>query len=308
MEAPCLAYNFPWEKYPQDRWPCILREYLDYGVSHFVFTDSLVRKCLEDKAVTGYLHSLADEFGVHFVAMHALCDREDDLDQVDMARRPAMIDEHVRALLLASEFGAKTCTMHIGAYCHVAPEYHTPLETLRKNTLEALDKLLPVAEECGVVLAIENAFEPPNAPDELLYYVGRCASSPAIGVCFDTGHANVMAPSPRKDHSLYEQYVKDSWWENGIVEEPSALEKLKPYIVTTHIHDNNGYGDQHAMPGDGNIDWPRLMPRLRDCPRMMEYQTEICFDWGTNWAGRLLAPKGGYSIKRQVETFMRIFS
>ena len=39
---------------------------------------------------------------------------------------------------------------------------------------------------------------------------------------------------------------------------------------------------------------------------MMEYQTEIEFSDGVNWAGQLLAPVGGYSIKRQVETFRKL--
>ena len=308
MDEHCLAFNFPWLKYPQDRWPCIIREYLDHGVTHFVFTDRLIRKCLDDAEMLAFMHSLVKEYGVHFVAMHAICGRDDDLDIIDQERRPSMIDEHIRSLRIAAEFGARTYTVHPGAYYHVVKEYHTPLEILRRNTLEALDRLLPVAEECGVVIAVENSFEPPNSPDEVLYYVGHYAGSPAIGVCFDTGHANVMAPFPGKERSRYEEYMEPSWWENGIIEETRALEKLHPHIVTTHIHDNNGYGDLHAMPGDGNIAWEQLMPKLRECPRMLEYQTEICFECGTNWAGRLLSPKGGYSIKRQVETFNWLFS
>ena len=62
------------------------------------------------------------------------------------------------------------------------------------------------------------------------------------------------------------------------------------------------------MPYDGNIDWSKLMPELKSCPRMLEYQTEICYDWGENWAGKLPAPKGGYSIRRQVEVFTKLFA
>ena len=62
---------------------------------------------------------------------------------------------------------------------------------------------------------------------------------------------------------------------------------------TCHIHDNNGYNDLHGIPFDGTIDWTTLMEQLRSCPRMIEFQTEVCFDYGLNWAGPLLAPKGG---------------
>ena len=240
--------------------------------------------------------------------MHAICGRDDDLDTINGAQRPRMISDHIRSLQIAADFGSKTYTVHPGAFYHVIEGFHTPLETLRKNTLEAMDALVPVAEKCGVVIAVENSFEPPNSPDEVLYYVNHYSSSPAVGVCYDTGHANIMAPFPGKNPALYESYMPSSWWENGIIEEPAAFDKLMPHIVTTHIHDNNGYGDLHSMPFDGNIDWKQLMPRLKSCPRMLEYQTEICFSWGRNWAGRLPAPKGGYSIKSQVETFRKLFT
>ena len=81
---------------------------------------------------------------------------------------------------------------------------------------------------------------------------------------------------------------------------------MKDGIVTCHIHDNNGYNDLHGMPFDGTIDWPILMEKLKSCPRMIEFQTEICFETGVNWAGPLLAPKGGYSIRHFVETFHKL--
>ena len=78
---------------------------------------------------------------------------------------------------------------------------------------------------------------------------------------------------------------------------------MRDGIVTCHIHDNNGYNDLHGMPFDGTIDWTTLMEKLRSCPRMIEFQTEVCFNYGLNWAGPLLAPKGGYSIRRLTDTF-----
>ena len=57
------------------------------------------------------------------------------------------------------------------------------------------------------------------------------------------------------------------------------------------------------MPFDGTIDWRELMPKLFACPRMIDYQTEVCMKDGENWAGKLLAPPGGYSIRRLTDTF-----
>ena len=78
---------------------------------------------------------------------------------------------------------------------------------------------------------------------------------------------------------------------------------MKDQIVTCHIHDNLGLGDLHGMPFDGTINWAELMPKLFSCPRMIDYQTEVNFESGRNWAGELLAPAGGYSIRRLADTF-----
>ena len=115
-----------------------------------------------------------------------------------------------------------------------------------------------------------------------------------------------MASAPGKELAKYAAYVKHAWWEKGIIQVEDALGIMQPYVVTTHIHDNDGYGDLHGMPFDGTIDWKSLMPRLESCPRMLEMQTELHFDHGPFWAGMSLAPVGGYSIKKQVEVFSRL--
>ena len=159
------------------------------------------------------------------------------------------------------------------------------------------------AERIGIVLAVENAFEPPNSAREVLGLISPYLGNPAVGVCFDTGHANCMLMKPGKELAKYRDYMHKSWYETGIVAVNDGLELLKPHIVTTHMHDNDGYGDLHSMPGDGDTDWPAVLAELRSAPRMLEFQTEVCYQDGTNWAGELLAPVGGYSIKRIVETF-----
>jgi sugar phosphate isomerase/epimerase len=82
------------------------------------------------------------------------------------------------------------------------------------------------------VLALENL--PPGylgcTPEEIISLLDRTDRG-AVGVCFDSGHANLSG------HFL---------------EFASAL---LPMAVTMHLHDNDGNSDQHAFPGLGNIDW-----------------------------------------------------
>ncbi len=298
-----LAYNFPWENLRDDQYRQVAREYLDWGVDSFVFTEGLVKACLDSPERRQFLHTLAKEMGVRFIAMHGMCGLGHDLNTIDPEMRKRMLDAHRRSMELDAQFGGLTYTVHVGAPHYVFDHVSVPI--LRKLAEEALEQLVPMAERIGVVVAVENSFEPPNSAKEVLGLVKPLAGSHAIGVCYDTGHAQHMAPYPWKDPAKYAGYMARSWWE-GLVEEANAIETLAPYVVTTHIHDNSGYADQHGMPFDGTIKWDVLMPKLFACPRMMEFPTEINFSDEPNWAGVPLAPPGGYSIKRQVETFRKL--
>ncbi len=299
-----LCFNYPWERLQDSLYPSVIREYLDWGIDTFVITEALIGACLENPARIGFLKGLKKEFHIHFAGTHAPSGRCHDLNVPDMECRPKLFREHVRAMEISADFGSRTYTMHVGAYHYCL--LHVPMETLRPLSAEMLEKLVPEAERIGIAIAVENSFEMPNSAKEVLALVEPFSGSPAVGVCYDTGHANIMEAAPGKDPAKYEDYMRRDWWEAGVVPEQNAIDLLQPHVVTTHIHDNNGYGDQHGMPFDGSIDFNALMPKLFGCPRMLEYQTEICFQHGSNWAGRLLAPSGGYSIKRQVEAFRRL--
>ena len=303
MEKKLLAYNFPWMGLKEDQYRRVAREYLDWGIDNFVFNCELALECIRNPEKLSFMRKFTKEMGVHFIAMHGLADLGYDLNTTMPERRPGMIKDHIKAMELEAEFGGKTYTIHVGAYHYV--HQHVPLPKLRELAEDTLEQLIPVAEKLGIVVAVENSFEPPNSAKEVLALVEPLASSPAIGVCYDTGHAQHMAPYPWKDPKKYADYMPMCWWE-GIVEEADAIEKLQKHVVTTHIHDNSGYADQHGMPFDGTIEWDKLMPKIFACPRMIEYQTEINFSDQPNWAGETLAPKGGYSIKRQVEVFKKL--
>jgi len=45
--------------------------------------------------------------------------------------------------------------------------------------------------------------------------------------------------------------------------------------VTCHLHDNDGSDDTHSMPGDGTINWNKVIPLLRKAPRLQVIQSEV---------------------------------
>ena len=299
-----LICNYSWGSLPNELYPRVIREFLDWGIDKIVFGDSLITRGLAEPEFIDFLRGLTKRLGVSLVAMHAPYGRAYDMDIPDFGRRPGMIADHRKALQIAAEFGAQTYTIHVGASHYVRREAKLP--QLIELAAQTMELLVPAAEKAGVVLAVENAFEPPNSARVVRQLVEPYAGNKFVGVCFDTGHVNIMTTKPGKDVTKYRHYMYSSWYETGIVPENDALEILKPYIVTTHMHDNDGYGDSHSMPGDGTIDWNALVAELKSCPRMLEFQTEVNYNEGVNWSGKLLSPSGGYSIKRLVESFRKI--
>ena len=298
-----LSYCYGWAPVFDDpnAFRARLREFIDNGARRFVITIEMITRMIREPEKVKFLHQVCDDMGVEFSSVHAMCGKGFDLNTPDQDRRKDMFQDHIRAMEISSEFGCKTYSIHVGAgaYCND----HIPMSTLRPLALETLEQLVPAAERIGMIVAVENSFEMPNSAKEVIGLVNHFKGNPAIGVCYDTGHANCMASAPGKDKAKYEPYFKVGWWEDGVIWEDHALETLQDQVVTCHIHDNNGYADSHGMPFDGTINWGELMPKLAACPRMIDYQTEVCMKDGTNWSGKLLAPPGGYSIRRLTDTF-----
>ena len=299
-----LSYYFPGYGITDEMIPRLLREFLDCGENRFVVSCYLIEECLKNEHRLDDLQRWQREFPITFANMHAPCGPGYDLNTMDETRRPAMIADHIRAMEIASELGCKTYTIHIGAYHYV--HQHAKLPELRKYAHDTMEKLVPAAQKYKVILAVENNFEPPNSAREVLRYVEPYAGEPYVGVCFDVGHANIMRMYPGKRLDRYRSYLHNEWYETGIIPENDALDILMPHIVTAHLHDNDGYGDLHAMPGDGDVDWQETVAKLKKCPRLEEIQTEVNYLSGINWAGELCAPHGGYSIRRLVETFRNL--
>ena len=53
------------------------------------------------------------------------------------------------------------------------------------------------------------------------------------------------------------------------------LEKMLPYVVNCHLHDNNGINDQHRNIGHGNINWDHIAGLLKTAPALQVIQSEV---------------------------------
>jgi sugar phosphate isomerase/epimerase len=134
-------------------------------------------------------------------------------------------------------------------------------EDARLAETRALAALASQAERLGVIIALENLAPVYPCPDALsftpliLRTMAKRISSPAVGLCLDVGHANIVARMRRTD----------------------PLELIEPALdraVLFHLHDNLGARrgddgspeidplrlDLHLPPGRGNVPWDRLAP------------------------------------------------
>lgn len=265
-----LSHFFPWKKINDDFVTNILCEFADNGAESVVLTDEWGKRLVKEPGFYTTLLGWLRESGMKIFECHGLWSIAYDLNITDRPRRRAMIEEHKLCMEYAADLGCRTYVMHIGAFdCYYKD---TTLEEMRRLAVESLEKLIPAAEKLGIIIAIENSFEPSNTPDEVLYFLNYF-NTPVLGCCFDTGHANIMAKTPGKDPAKYTSYM-NVCWKSGVVEEADAFGKLAPHIVTCHLHDNDGYGDAHNLPGTGTIDWKTLIPALKNCPRIVSMQNE----------------------------------
>ena len=268
-----LTFFYEWENLDVKLYGIIIREFKDNGAEYLVINDSMLKKIISDPMYLLNLRKLQYDIGIKFFEVHGLWSRGWDPCCTDFPRRPGIIADHKLAMNYAAELGCKTYVMHIGAFESVF--FRTPNEELRANAVQVFEQLIPEAEKLGLVIAVENSYEISNTPDEVLYYINYF-NSPCLQCCFDSGHANIMAPADWKKQEDYSAQLKFAW-ENYVEQYPDALEKLSPYIVTCHLHDNDGYSDAHILPGRGTIDWKKLVPALKKCPDLRSMQTETVY-------------------------------
>lgn len=144
----------------------------------------------------------------------------------DEARRKAAVEETLATLDVAAAVPYSALVVHCGV-----PEPHGgAADNHLASLVRSLEELSPVAERYHVRLAVEVI---PNALSSAPALVDLIDSEieADLGICMDVGHARLMG---------------------DVVE---AIEACSGHVITTHLHDNRGRGDDHLVPGKGVIDW-----------------------------------------------------
>jgi len=144
----------------------------------------------------------------------------------DENRRQAGIELVQNRIQMTARLGGEVIIMHIPST--------DPLET-RPGWLTQIRKSLadiePFARKHAVHVALENMT---RDDFEMLGTLLAEYDPSFLGLCYDSGHANMGG--------------------EGI----KGLERLKERLIAIHLHDNDGTSDQHKIPFTGTVDWDNL--------------------------------------------------
>jgi endonuclease IV len=154
------------------------------------------------------------------------------------------MDEIKRAIEAAELIPFRFLVLHVGVAGELFDEHKF------EGALTSIEHLRAFAKPLGMRLLLENIPNELTTPEQLVKMI-RTLRYDDIGVCLDLGHAH-LGPGVE-----------------------AAIETLKPWIHSVHVHDNHGVRDEHLWPGEGTIDFQRTMEALRAAPQVPALVLEI---------------------------------
>jgi sugar phosphate isomerase/epimerase len=184
-----------------------------------------------------------------------------DLGSPESSMRRDSVRDVRRAIQWLSGAGGRCLVVHPGVLS-VDADFDRRRGALR----DSLAELAPTAAEHDVWLCVENlprgSFPGSFTADNAALVRELAASH--VGLCLDTGHANIMA---------------------DVASEARAAREL---LRTTHVHDNDGQRDSHLLPGLGTVRWsdfPAVLSEIRyqgvvilECPRFLRDNPHLIND------------------------------
>lgn len=169
---------------------------------------------------------MVKESGLILENIHIPYDSCDDLWNEHKPVRNAIVDKYIGWLNDCARYNIPIMVMHLTDSLNLpSPNQYG------QHGLECISILTKVAENLGISIAIEN-----TGREDYIHFVLSEIHSKYLGFCYDSSHNRIYS---NNDLTL--------------------LKKLNHRIITTHLSDNDGCKDCHWLPGEGIIDWEKLM-------------------------------------------------
>lgn len=201
---------------------------------------------LEDKKLKELLSKIKNEIseaGLFINQTHGpwMCPPVCDYSKESRIKRLA---EMKKSIEITAFLGTKYFVIHplMPFGCDMVP-IETEKEAFEINKAFFLE-LTSFAERKNVIITFENmpfTTLPMSPPHKILEFI-KAIDSDYFKMCLDTGHANCVM-----EGDIY-----------------SNVKAMGNELKVLHVHDNDGKGDFHKFPYDGNFNWQEFMKALKE--------------------------------------------
>lgn len=188
--------------------------------------------CLKD--VSKKFFKLAPSYDMSYSVHVPMCDV--NIASLNERIREDSVLETINNIDFAMEMQATSITFHPGNHPFSMPQLRAKAVDASKRSLRTLDR---IAEEYGAPLALENMPSMDFMLGRTTKEFGELIDGTNLKMCFDIGHANTMG------------------------EVDDFIKKYKDRFINIHIHDNHGKVDEHLTCGEGLIDFPKVLKKLK---------------------------------------------
>ena len=216
-------------------WETRVRLCAEAGFAHVHWCEDYANRNLYDDAFIERIRVFFEGLGISLLGMHNPSTADQDIYSDDPAVRARGIELFKNRALATKRLGSDCLVFH--------PVPLEPPERVR--AFESLDRITDFCGEHGVRLALEASTEAAGDACFERY------PPQVMGFCLDTGHCHNRVPP-----TLH------------------LLEKYADRLCATHLQDTYGREDDHRLPFDGTLPWPRVAEAFRK----MGYARPLCVE------------------------------
>jgi len=202
-----------------------------------------------------YLKSICEDYGITLWQIHSPLSI--DVADQNLQKRNKDIETAVKWLQYSHELNIPFLVIHPGGSKGAKTDEEEKI--IFDLNFSAFSYLSNIAKDLNVKICIENMQEKENRDPKrfgaFIYDINELIDSidsDALGICFDTSHANVTG---------LDMY--------------NAISECGKRLMATHISDNDGSSDQHKTFFGGNIDWAKVIKGMMDIGYNNAFNLEI---------------------------------
>lgn len=193
--------------------------------------------------------AMAEEFSVKLWSLHLPFAPFESIDisAIDKDLRNSTVNMQTEIIKRGTEIGIDKYIIHPSA----EPIEDKDRSERMKSAKESLSRLADVCESNGGVLCVENLPRTclGHSIEEMKELIG---DDERLRICYDTNHITVEKPE-------------------------EIIMALGDKIVTLHISDFDFVNERHWLPGEGKIDWKKVMKAIAEIGYSGSFMYEIGF-------------------------------